>query len=267
MVQIIFDINKIRENREFARDHMNDHAFLFDKMADSLVDKLKDIQRDFQNVLVIGERGSEPISDYFQGKAITLYDVTDDRPEISNFETQSFDCVICIGYLHAVNDVTGFLKSIKSYLKPDGLFLCGFFGGNSLQELRQSIINAEIEKYGGASQHIHPMIDHYSFAGLLQSSGLALPVVDYDRVHVRYSDLQNLYNDLKYMGEGNALIDRERSIRCFKGGIEAHYKSAFYDDAYMATFDIIYGIGWAPHDNQQKPARRGSGDISLTEVL
>jgi hypothetical protein len=40
------------------------------------------------------------------------------------------------------------------------------------------------------------------------------------------------------------------------------------DDARVrATLELIWVSGWAPHENQQKPARRGSATVSLKDVL
>lgn len=263
----IFDIEKLRRNRTYAREHMSGHDFLFVRAAERLIDNLKDIQRDFENILIVGERGSNMIIDHFEGEKITTYDVIDGGSEIPQFNAGQFDCVIVLPYLHCVNDVPGFLSAMKHYLKPDGLFLCAFFGGQSLQELRTCITSAELEITGGASQHIHPMIDHYQFAGLLQRVEFALPVVDYDRVVVEYGDLNNLYTDLQNMGEGNALFNRNQNINKLKQNIELEYKNNFFNSGFVVTFDIVFGIGWQKHESQQKPAKRGSGQVSLTEIL
>lgn len=232
-----------------------------------MLDSLSDIKRDFKDILIIGRLGSEFIKSKFQNKNIVVFDVDNNLNEIPEFDNGSFDCVLCLHYLHGVNDVPAFLLHVKSILKPDGLFLCSFFGGQSLQELRDAITAAELEVTGGVSQHIHPMIDHFQMAALMQRTGFGLPVVDYDRVIVQYSKLQTLYDDLKCMGEGNALTGREHGIKDLKQSIESHYKNRFYDDGYVATFDIIHAIGWAPHESQQQPAQRGSGQVSLTEIL
>jgi SAM-dependent methyltransferase len=264
---IIFDIEKIKSNRDYALTHMQGHDFLFEKAASRLIDDLKDITREYHNILVIGVRGFDFIKDKLSHKNIVLFDIDDNLNEIPQFENASFDCVIALPYLHSVNDVQRFLLTIKSLLKPDGFFLCSFFGGRSLQELRQAITQAELDINGGVSNHIHPMIDHYQFASLMQNCGFALPVIDYDRVVVSYQNLDNLYKDLKNMGEGNALLNRNKNIKNINYHIENIYKNNFYDKGFTATFDIIYGIGWAPHESQPKPAKRGSGQMSLTEIL
>ena len=232
-----------------------------------MIDDLRDIKRDFQNILIIGARGSHYLKKYFYNKNIEIYDIIDNSDEIPNLSDGQYDCILCLHYLHVVNDIPGFLLKIKSLLKADGLFLCSFFGGRSLMELRQSLIDAETDIRGGVSQHIHPMIDHYQMAALMQQSGLALPVVDYDRVVVEYKKLETLYDDIRLMGEGNALANRSSGINDLIQSIEKNYKNKFYNEGYVATFDLVYAIGWAPHESQQKPSARGSGDISLTEIL
>ena len=39
------------------------------------------------------------------------------------------------------------------------------------------------------------------------------------------------------------------------------------DGRVRATFEIVSLSGWAPHESQQQPARRGSGQVSLATVL
>lgn len=263
----LFDIEKIRRNRAYALDHMDGHDFLYQKAAEAMIDNVRDIKRDFQNILIIGTCSEKFIKHYFFNENITIFDIDNNLNEIPGYSEGAFDCILCMHYLHVVNDVPSFLLRVKSMLKPDGVFLCSFFGGRSLQELRAVVMEAELEAVDGVTQQIHPMIDHYQMAGLLQQTGFALPVVDYDRVVVHYQNLETLFEDLRCMGESNALINRKSNIKNLKQDIENIYKNKFYNDGYIATFDIVHGIGWAPHESQQKPAARGSGDISLTEIL
>jgi hypothetical protein len=44
-------------------------------------------------------------------------------------------------------------------------------------------------------------------------------------------------------------------------------KHAMPDGRIPATFRLIFLTGWAPHQSQQQPARRGSGKVSLGEAL
>ncbi len=47
--------------------------------------------------------------------------------------------------LHTVNDLPGALIQIRRCLKPDGLFLAALPGGRTLFELRECLMQAELE--------------------------------------------------------------------------------------------------------------------------
>ena len=88
---------------------------------------------------------------------------------------------------------------------------------------------------------------------------------------VRYDSAFDLFRELRAMGAANALPDRDRRPAgrgLFLRAAEI-YAERFSDPdgRIRATFDIISLSGWAPHESQQQPARRGSGQISLAAVL
>ena len=65
------------------------------------------------------------------------------------------------------------------------------------------------------------------------------------------------------MGATNVLAERDRrpaGRRLFLRAAEI-YAERFSDPdgRVRATFEIVWLSGWAPHESQQKPARRGSG--------
>ena len=116
---------------------------------------------------------------------------------------------------------------------------------------------------GGASPRVIPAADVRDLGALLQRAGFALPVADRDVVTVRYDSAFDLFRDLRAMGATNALAERDRrpaGRRLFLRAAEI-YAERFSDPdgRVRATFEIISLSGWAPHESQQKPARRGSG--------
>jgi NADH dehydrogenase [ubiquinone] 1 alpha subcomplex assembly factor 5 len=52
------------------------------------------------------------------------------------YEDASLDLVMSSMALHWVNDVPFLLAEVLRVLKPDGVFICAFLGGDTLQELR-----------------------------------------------------------------------------------------------------------------------------------
>ena len=71
-------------------------------------------------------------------------------------------------------------------------------GGNSLPALRGSLIESGRAE-GRIVARTHPRIEPGSLAGLLTAAGFAMPVVDVDRVRLRYEDLEALIRDLRAM--------------------------------------------------------------------
>jgi SAM-dependent methyltransferase len=187
------------------------------------------------------------------------------------FADERLDLVVSLLALHWVNDTPGALIQIRRALKPDGLFLGAILGGATLTELRQSLTWAEAELTDGAGPRVSPFADAFDGAALLQRTGFALPVADLDTVVVRYAHPLKLIADLRAMGETNALVDRARrplSRRVLTRACEI-YAERFSDPdgRVRATFDIITLTGWAPHPDQQKPLRPGTGKVPLGEAL
>lgn len=183
---------------------------------------------------------------------------------------ESQDLVVSLFSLHWANDLPGALAHIRRALRPDGLFLGALFGAGTLKELRGVLTEAELEERGGAQARISPFADGYDGAGLLQRAGFALPVSDVDRVTVLYPDLLALIRDLRAMGETSALAGTGRPLtrtivaRAARLYAERHGQA---DGRIPATFEIIRLAGWAPHESQPKPARRGSAKVRLADAL
>ena len=94
------------------------------------------------------------------------------------FAPASFDLVISNLALHWVNDLPGALIQLRRALRPDGLLVAAMFGGETLTELRQALLQAELTEEGGASPRVSPHADVRDAGALLQRAGFALPVVD-----------------------------------------------------------------------------------------
>ena len=184
---------------------------------------------------------------------------------------QSCDLIVSALALQRVNDLPGALVQIRRALKPDGLFLASLAGGRTLHELRAVLTEAEMRVSGGASPRVDPFADVRDAGGLLQRAGFALPVADSELIMARYPDLFALMADLRAMGATNALVARSRQPAKRAMLVEAArlYAERFADadGRIRATFEIVSVSGWAPHESQQKPARRGSGTVSLAAVL
>jgi len=182
----------------------------------------------------------------------------------------SADLIVSLMTLHWANDLPGALSQIRRALKPDGLFLGTLLGSGTLKELRGVLTEAELAERGGAQARVSPFADGFDGAGLLQRAGFALPVVDVDRMTVRYPDLFALVRDLRAMGETNVLAGLTRPLtRAIVARAAALYadRHGETDGRIPATFEIINLAGWTPHDSQPRPLARGSAQVRLADAL
>lgn len=282
----VFDPRLVRARRARAAAGLNDYDFLFREVAERLSDRLLDIKRAFPLALdlgchggefarIVGQRGGietlvqcDPAAAMARrAGGISLVADADALP----FAEGVFDLVVSVLSLHWVNDLPGALAQIRRILKPDGLFLAALAGGGTLAELREALMEAEIEISGGASPRVAPLVDLRDAGALLQRAGFALPVVDGDTVSVRYENMFRLMADLRGMGESAAMaeIPRHFSRRDVFARAAEIYRSRHEgaDGRIPATFKIVWLAGWAPDPSQQRPAARGSATAPLADML
>lgn len=285
----LFDRRLHRQRLDRAAPDFAAADFLKVRAAGDMVERLEIILREFPVCVDLGSRNGAFLALLAQSDArakIGMVIETDlseamlgHRPghrlqideEALPFAPASLDLVVSSLALHWVNDLPGTLIQVRRALKPDGLFLGAIFGGQTLTELRQCLIQAESDLTGGAGLRIAPFADAFDVAGLLQRAGFALPVADLDRVTVRYDHPLKLIGDLRRMGETNALADgRGRPLsRPVLARAMALYQERFSDPdgRVRATFDIMTMTGWAPHPIQQQPLKPGSAKMRLADAL
>jgi SAM-dependent methyltransferase len=272
-----------RKRRALAHP-VNGADFLMRRAAEDLADRLGAVEREFGKAAVLFSQTPAAACVLVEsGKVLETIRVEADAAfldgepglfaplETVPFEPESLDLVVSLLSLQAMNDIPGMLVQIRRALRPDGLFLGAFFGAGTLSELRESLLAAETELYGGASPRVIPLTDVRDAGALLQRAGLALPVADVETVTVRYDTLFGLIADLRAMGETNSLVDRSRrpgTRKLFARAAEI-YAERFSDSdgRVRASFSIVWMSGWAPDASQQKPLKPGSAKVSLKTIL
>jgi SAM-dependent methyltransferase len=266
----IFDRKLLRARQQRARA-LGPETFLIERIAGELGERLAVVRRQFERALDLGtptDAVRRVLTE--SGKVATLVDVIADE-EALPFADGSLDLVVSALALQFVNDLPGTLIQIRRALKPDGLLLAVLVGGDSLAELREAFAQAESEVEGGVSPRVAPFADVRELGGLLQRAGLALPVVDSDRLTVRYQSVFDLMRDLRRMGATNVLTERRRTPlrRATLQRMAQIYTQRFADadGRVRATFEVAWLSGWAPHESQQKPLKPGSARQRLADAL
>ena len=282
---LIFDRPLLRRRLDRAMAGVDDD-FLLVRASEDLVERLSTVKRSFRHVLDLGT--PRPTVATLLAAALPDAEITRAASspralgsgrwrglvadeEHQPFAPESFDLIVSIQALHAVNDLPGTLVQVRRALKPDGLFLGCLFGGSTLTEMRDSFSAAETEIEGGTSPRVAPFSDLRALGGLLQRAGFALPVTDTEPLTVRYAHLFKLFGDLRAMGATNALALRHKApmsrtllARAAEVYAERHSDP---DGRLRATFELAWMSGWAPHESQQKPLKPGSARMPLEAAL
>lgn len=238
--------------------------FLQESAAAEVKDRLSMVNRPFTQPAIV-----TPFPEVWARYFPTAQIVPDS--DTLSLEQGAHDLVVHAMSLHWANDPVGQLIQCRRSLKPDGLMIAATLGGQTLQELRRSIGQAEITLTGGLSPRVAPMGEIRDLGALLQRAGFALPVADSLPLLTEYRDAMHLMQDLRQMGETNALSDRRRGFAprdLFRKTAQLytdHFSTAA--GRVSATFEIVFLTGWAPDESQQKPLRPGSAKQRLSEAL
>lgn len=282
----VFDRSQVRRQRDRAARLLPGHDFLLREVADRLADRLLDMTRGFPLALDLGCHTGE-LGQTLDGRGgietLVQCDLSPRMAALAGglalaadeeslpFAPGSFDLVLSNLSLHWVNDLPGALLQIRHALKEDGLFVGAMLGGETLWELRQCLLEAEMIEEGGVGPRVSPFADLRDVGALLQRAGFSLPVVDVDTITVTYADAMRLFADLRGMGETNAVAARRKrfSRRATLLRALALYEQRFKaaNGRLPATFQILTMTAWRPHVSQQRPLAPGSGRMHLADAL
>ncbi|MFA5040202.1 MAG: methyltransferase domain-containing protein [Bdellovibrionales bacterium] len=242
----LFDRASVRQHAERAKPGFLEHSDLFNDTAAQLGERLGEISHPFHQALDLS-----PFPFLSQRKD-NAFDVLTPPSAIDEenlpFKPQSFDLIVSNLGLHWVNDLPGTLVQCRSILKTGGLFLASLIGGESLRELRECLLEAEISVSHGASPRLSPMIDLQTAGALMRRANFQLPVVDVETVTLLYTDMYSLMRDLRGMGQTNAHRERLRHFTrraVFEEAAQLYQKRHCNADGLIsATIDVIYLHGW-----------------------
>lgn len=286
----VFDRSMKRRQKDWASSLLDSskYDYLREEVGSRVADRVYDVARTFPLALDVG-CGRSHIAEHLSKEVVERLFLTDisssslrnrkksDIPaqcvmadeEFLPFKENTFDLVLSSLSMHWINDLPGALRQIHQVLKPDGVFIGAMVGGETLYELRCSLQLAELEREGGFAPHISPYTAVTDLGNLLGQAGFNMLTVDIDEVQVNYPGMLEVMRDLQGMGESNCAWNRKLLLqRDTMLAAAAIYKEMYgnEDRSVPATFQILYMIGWKPHDSQAKPAKRGSANVSFADL-
>lgn len=233
----LFDLKAYHLHLERAKTSFHNHDFLFQHVGNELTSRLQDLKKTFNKPLILARH---PLS--LEGQQDS------NLQEVLPSAAAEYDLILSCLQAHWINDLPQHLKSIHNSLKPEGLYLGALWGGQTLFELRQCLLKAELDLRGGASSRIAPLLHPSDAPALLGKVGFFMPVVDTEKIVVTYPSLWAFLKDLRGMGETNILKDRPKGFtprKVFEKAEEIYFETfALQDQKIPATFEVIYLTGW-----------------------
>lgn len=227
-----------------ARASRNPERFLHERAFEDVMDRLALVQRRFSKALLIGSFNPE-----WRHRLLGRTDCVDviEIDDLMQVEPGSYDLCASIGILDTVNELPDALLAMRLALKPDSLAVGAFSGGDTIPALRAAMRAAD-ETMGVASPRVHPRIAPAALTQLLGEAGFSMPVVDIDRVAVRYSKLSDLVRDLRAMGSTNILTARSRKplTRAAVESATAQFASQAQAGRVTERFELIHFAAWTP---------------------
>ncbi len=126
-------------------------------------------------------------------------------------------------------------------LRSDGLVLFTTFGPDTLVELRRAWRSVDEQI------HVHGFIDMHDLGDLVARAGLSEPVMDVDRLEIRYSSLERLIADLRETGAVNSASGRPAGLmgRGRWQAFEDALRAGPGDDPIGVTVELVFGQAWS----------------------
>ncbi len=176
------------------------------------------------------------------------------------FADGCFDVVFSNQLLPWIDNPGDVFDEIARVLRKDGVFAFATLGPDSLLEIGRA--------WRGIDEHAHVMRfpDMHDLGDALVRAGLRDPVLDVDRLNVRYRHYRDLFADLTNCGARNALLGRNRSLvgrRRFSQMTGALQGNGEIDLDLELVYGHCWGSGARPDpghykiDAGQIPLRRG----------
>jgi NADH dehydrogenase [ubiquinone] 1 alpha subcomplex assembly factor 5 len=243
----LFD-DRLRPLRRARALKRAERPFLAARIVEDLRERLQPVARRFARALVIHcppalEAELAPVA-----QSVAFAPSID---ALAGYEEGAFDLLLLVGELDWRDELPLLLRIAASRLEPGGLLAGAIPGGNSLPALRQALYAADSPD-GRFVPRVHPRVEASGLAGLLADAGLAEPVVDVDRVRLRYRSLERLISDLRDHAATNRLIARPRQGLGRLGWLRAKEAFAALADggATTETIELLFFAGWRPADNK-----------------
>jgi malonyl-CoA O-methyltransferase len=149
----------------------------------------------------------------------------------------------------------------RRVLAPQGLLSFSTLGPDTLRELRAAWMQVD------SRSHVHQFFDMHDLGDALVRSGFAAPVLDVERITLKYLDVRALAADLKAVGAHNATAGRAKGLTTPRqfAAVQAAYEKFRQDGRLPATYEVVFAHAWAPAQTARRSNPQQAG-VSLEDL-
>ena len=162
------------------------------------------------------------------------------------FADAAFDVVFANQLLPWVNDHAAVLAEIARVLQKGGVLAFATLGPDSFRQLLEAWGRVDGQAHANQA-HVQRFPDMHDIGDALVRAGLADPVLDVDRLTVKYPDAKKLFRDLTLSGSRNSLAGRRRGLlgkRQFKALVAALSENT-PGAGIEIELELVYGHCWS----------------------
>jgi NADH dehydrogenase [ubiquinone] 1 alpha subcomplex assembly factor 5 len=252
----IFDRQILRKNRDRVAGSIVSNDFIIKDLFVEAAERIAIHRDSFENVLNLGSRvfnfaelskGRLSINTLISAdlsknmvERIGGYNVQADE-ECLPFRDASFDLIVSVLNLHYINDLPGTLIQINRALKKGGIFFANFIGEDSLKEMRQAFVSAELKHCNGVYLRVPPMIEAKTLSDLMKRAYFSNIIIDKEEIRFSYSDPKQIFTDIKNIGESSCFIKKSGYIgaKLLRTYYQCYYKDFSSDNEVVCSYDLI----------------------------
>jgi malonyl-CoA O-methyltransferase len=153
-----------------------------------------------------------------------------------------------------------FFSELARVLAPGGALMFATLGPDTLREVRRAWASVD------AGIHVHAAFDMHDLGDAAAAAGLAEPVLDVERMTLRYRDVADLVHDSRACGAVNTAGGRRKALtgrnrwQAFTQALHGTPRGERFD----VTIEVIFGQAWG--SGAQARAARGEIVVPLTRV-
>jgi len=164
------------------------------------------------------------------------------------------------------SDLAETFAEARRVLKPDGVLLFSSLGPDTLKELRAAWQSADKSQHA----HVNMFYDMHDVGDALLRVGLRDPVMDVERMTLRYPDVESVMRSLKGIGAQNSLQGRARGLttKAHLQRLREAYETRRGEDGLLpVTYEVVHGLAWGGEAGRFYADATGEVKVPLHALL